>query len=153
MLTTRIQNVKYLCSGFSYCISVLDTLWVWYGCGTTQTERDAAKRYSQSLASGKNVIEVEEGQEDEMFWMFLGDDGYARADYWKWKKQTAEMNEKHADPRIWRIEAARNGEEVCLCGAKPARLCDTDSVVGERARELSSCGRGCKSYCCATSGV
>ena len=88
-----------------------------------------------------------------MFWMFLGDDGYARADYWKWKKQTAEMNEKHADPRIWRIEAAQKGEEVCLRGAKPALLCDTDSVVGERARELPFCGRGCKSYCCATSGV
>lgn len=88
-----------------------------------------------------------------MFWMFLGDDGYARADYWKWKKQTAEMNEKHADPRIWRIEAARKGEEVCLRGAKPGLLCDTDSVVGERAREFPFCDRGCESYSCATSGV
>ena len=88
---------------------MLDTLWVWHGCGATQTERDAAKRYSQSLASGKNVVEVEEGQEDELFWMFLGDnEGYARASYWKWRK-----NEKGAaDPRVWNIDCARSKEEV-----------------------------------------
>lgn len=109
MPTDRIyQHVKHLCSGYSYCISVLDTLWVWYGCGSVQPEREAVKRYSQHLGSGKNIVEVEEGQEDEMFWMFLGDEGYARADYWKWKKQAPGV-EKNNDPRIWRIS---DGDEV-----------------------------------------
>ena len=115
MLTTRIQNVKYLCSGFSYCISVLDTLWVWYGCGTTQTERDAAKRYSQSLASGKNVIEVEEGQEDEMFWMFLGEGDYAKADYWRWRSDAP-----FVDPRIWAIDATQS-DPVSFAAPSPSQ--------------------------------
>lgn len=54
-------------------------------------------------------MEVEEGQEEELFWMFLGDnDGYAHASYWKWRK-----NEKGVtDPRIWKIDCAKDKEEV-----------------------------------------
>ncbi|KAH8119453.1 hypothetical protein DFH11DRAFT_1540265 [Phellopilus nigrolimitatus] len=100
-------NVRYLCSGFSYCICVLDTLWVWYGCGSTPAERNAALGYAQTLASEKNLVEVEEGQEDEMFWMFLGDEGYAKADYWKWRKV-----EKGIDPRIWRVDCSKKGSEI-----------------------------------------
>ncbi|KAL5507061.1 hypothetical protein ACEPAH_6517 [Sanghuangporus vaninii] len=103
-------NVRNLCSGFSYCISLLDTLWVWYGCGSITTERNAALRYAQTLYSGndeKKVVEVEEGNEDEMFWMFLGEDGYASADYWKWRK-----NERAMDPRFWRVDCVNTGSEV-----------------------------------------
>ncbi|KAI5123911.1 hypothetical protein M0805_005727 [Coniferiporia weirii] len=103
------MNIRNLCSGFSYCISVLDTLWVWYGCGSALAERSAALRYAQTLVSPseKDIVEVEEGQEDEMFWMFLGDEGYAHADYWKWRK-----GEKGADPRVWRVDCMRSGSEV-----------------------------------------
>jgi len=46
---------------------------------------------------------VEEGEEDEMFWMFLGEDDYANADHWKWRKTSAlSGSENHA--RIWRID-------------------------------------------------
>ncbi|KAL5484982.1 hypothetical protein ACEPAI_7624 [Sanghuangporus weigelae] len=103
-------NVSNLCSGFSYCISLLETIWVWYGCGSIPAERNAALRYAQTLCSGndeKKVVEVEEGNEDEMFWMFLGEDGYASADYWKWRK-----NERVMDPRFWRVDCANTGSEV-----------------------------------------
>ncbi|KAL5528214.1 hypothetical protein ACEPAF_7350 [Sanghuangporus sanghuang] len=103
-------NVRNLCSGFSYCISLLDTLWVWYGCGSIPAERNAALRYAQTLYSGndeKKLVEVEEGNEDEMFWMFLGEDGYASADYWKWRK-----NEKGVGPRFWRVDCVNTGSEV-----------------------------------------
>ncbi|THH08146.1 hypothetical protein EW145_g2904, partial [Phellinidium pouzarii] len=104
-------NVRSLCSGFSYCVSVLDTLWVWYGCGSAPAERDAALRYAQMLtsasASEKDLVEVEEGEEDEMFWMYLGEDGYARADYWKWRK-----GEKGVDPRVWFVDYSKSGSEI-----------------------------------------
>lgn len=128
-------HVKHLCSGYSYCVSVLDTLWVWYGCGSVQTEREAAKRYSQHLGSDKNIVEVEEGQEDEMFWMFLGDEGYANANYWKWKKQAPGV-EKNIDPRIWMVSDAGNGGEIQELETFPAAEAVKAVVVLHLAYEV-----------------
>ena len=67
-------------------------------------------RYAQTLCledEGKQVVEVEEGNEDGMIWMFLGEDRYAKADYWKWRK-----NEKGVDPRVWKIDCTNKGSEV-----------------------------------------
>ena len=36
-----------------------------------------------------------------MFWMMLGDADYARAEYWKWRPNSAT-----ALPRIWRVDAS-----------------------------------------------
>lgn len=51
---------------------------------------------------GSSVIELSEGEDDsdEMFWMILGDEEYAKADYWKWRR-TASVQ----DPQAWRIDA------------------------------------------------
>ena len=58
----------------------------------------------------KTVIEVEEGKEDEMFWMFLGEDGYASASYWKWRK-----NERGGtSPRFFEVDCGRKCSEVSL---------------------------------------
>lgn len=51
----------------------------------------------------------EESDDNEMFWMMLGDADYARADYWKWRPDLAK-----ALPRIWRVDPSsaphvRNG--------------------------------------------
>ena len=44
-----------------------------------------------------------ESDDDEMFWMLLGDaDGYADADYWKWRPKSVVRL-----PRIWRVDALR----------------------------------------------
>lgn len=107
---------------------------MWYGCGSSHAERAAALRYAQALqeeataaGSEKSVVEVEEGQEDELFWMFLGDnEGYARASYWKWRK-----NEKGAaDPRVWSIDCARSKEEVHILFLKehPLTMCSWISI-------------------------
>lgn len=79
------------------------------------SERQAALGYSKTLSSGKAVIEVEEGEEDETFWMFLGEATYAKADYWKWKKQ-APPGERNSEPRYWRISCASKGDQVCIKG-------------------------------------
>lgn len=77
-----------LCSAYSYCLSVLGALYVWHGRGATEDERQVALTYGQSLATTPaNVVEFEEGMEDEMFWMVLGDGDYANADHWQFRGQ------------------------------------------------------------------
>ncbi|KAF9819179.1 hypothetical protein IEO21_02350 [Rhodonia placenta] len=103
-------SIKNLCSGFSYCISLLDTFYVWHGCGSVQSERRAAQDYAHSLAlPSSNVLELIEGEtdSDEMFWMILGDGDYANADYWKWRSGTTDVY-----PRIWSVNAAKGSAAV-----------------------------------------
>ncbi len=103
-----MQSIKNLCSGYSYCISILDTFYVWHGRGSTAAEQRAALGYAQSLApSTDNVVEFteEESQADEMFWMILGEGDYAKADYWKWRPTTPIV-----DPRAWIVDATQEEE-------------------------------------------
>ncbi|KAJ7446184.1 hypothetical protein B0H11DRAFT_2085464 [Mycena galericulata] len=98
-------DVKNICSGFSYCVSILDTLFVWHGCGSTFVERQAATDYGRTLTSNPDdiivLIENENG-DDEMFWMVLGEEAnYAKADYWKWRASVGFTS------RIWSVEAGR----------------------------------------------
>ncbi|KII92264.1 hypothetical protein PLICRDRAFT_50680 [Plicaturopsis crispa FD-325 SS-3] len=96
-------NIKNLCSGFAYCLSILDTFYVWYGSGSTSHERIAALRYARTLAgSDATINELSEGEsdDDEMFWMMLGDEDYAKADYWQWRRDATPV-----DPRVWRVNA------------------------------------------------
>ncbi len=56
----------------------------WYGKGSTTAERQAAINYAQHLLKGRESVELtvlEEGSADEMFWLMLGEGGYALADY------------------------------------------------------------------------
>lgn len=95
-----------MCSAFSYCLNILDTVYIWHGCGSTEPERQAAVQYSSRITKGSSqAIQLHEGDDDadDLFWMALGDSEYARADYWQWRRQTAEV-----DPRIWRIDAGAN---------------------------------------------
>jgi hypothetical protein len=88
----------------------LDTWYVWYGFGSTAQERQAALEYAQGLkTTGASVIELTEGEndDDEMFWMVLGDDEFANADYWKWRRMATRV-----DPNIWRIDTSHNKDPV-----------------------------------------
>lgn len=100
------QSIKNLCSGFSYCLTILDNIYVWHGRGSVNQERHAARAYAESLSqseNGANIVEYVEGEndDDEMFWMMLGDDDYARADYWRWRRQAMHS----VEPRVWRVNA------------------------------------------------
>ncbi|KAJ7251553.1 hypothetical protein B0H12DRAFT_1234182 [Mycena haematopus] len=99
-------GIKNLCSGFSYCVSILNTVYVWHGRGSTPVERDAAMDYAtKTLTSNPDEIIVlieNENDDDEMFWMVLGDDAeYAKADYWRWRPSVAYT------PRIWCADASQ----------------------------------------------
>lgn len=105
-------DIKNICSGFSYCVSILDTLFVWHGCGSTTAERTAAMAYAETLTSSPDGITVlieNENDDDEMFWMVLGEDAeYAKADYWRWRSSI------EYTPRIWSVDAGRK-DAVYIC--------------------------------------
>ncbi len=92
-----------LCSAFSYCLTLLRTSYVWHGKGSLPIERQAALEYAQTLttevSSLKELIE-QESDNNELFWMMLGESGYASADYWKWRPKSVTTL-----PRIWRVDA------------------------------------------------
>jgi hypothetical protein len=97
------KNVSNLCSAFSYCLTLLGTCYVWYGKGSLPGERQAALGYALSLGVESSPVELieQESDDNEMFWMMLGNDDYARADYWKWRPDLAT-----ALPRIWRVDSS-----------------------------------------------
>ena len=85
-------------------MTLLGTSYVWHGKGSLHKERRAALEYAQSLtAKGSNPVELieNESDDDEFFWMMLGDASYASADYWKWRPKMATTL-----PRIWRVDAS-----------------------------------------------
>ncbi|TFK54070.1 hypothetical protein OE88DRAFT_1675469 [Heliocybe sulcata] len=105
-------SIRNLCSGFSYCLSILGTFYVWHGCGSLSQERQAAVDYARSLSGDpESVIELVEGEsdDDEMFWMVLGDRDYAKADHWRWRASSAKT-----DPRIWRVDVSDGQEPIHL---------------------------------------
>lgn len=100
------KNIRNLCSGFSYCLTVLETIYVWYGRGSLESERTTALAYGRSL--GEDIVEVYEGQSDgaEMFWAILGDDAFANANYWQWRPSVADDD---VIPRVWVVSE----QKVC----------------------------------------
>ncbi|THV02373.1 hypothetical protein K435DRAFT_351754 [Dendrothele bispora CBS 962.96] len=100
-------TAKNLCSGFSYCLTILETIYVWHGVGSTGPEREAARRYGKSLSD--NVVEMIQGENDgdEMFWMVLGSEEYAQAHYWKWRPAAADI-----ETRVWRVDVNRAKDAV-----------------------------------------
>jgi hypothetical protein len=59
-------------------------------------------QYARGLEKGGlPAIELSEGgnDDDEMFWIILGNEEFANADYWKWRATSAVV-----DPHIWRVD-------------------------------------------------
>jgi hypothetical protein len=112
-LISTFQGIRNLCSGYSYCLSLLETFYVWHGYASITEERKAALQYAQSLApSPESIVELVEGEsdQDEMFWLILGEGDYARADYWRWKSSAPTLN-----PRAWRVHVNRENQSVSHC--------------------------------------
>ena len=104
------QSIRNLCSGFSYCISLLETFYVWHGRGSTARERQAALTYAQTLApNASNVIELFEASndDDEMFWIILGEGDYGKADYWRWKSESEVWK-----PQLWLVDTTSGNSPV-----------------------------------------
>lgn len=93
-----------MCSAFSYCFSLLGSIYVWHGCGSTSREREASIEYAHMLSPDPvTPIELFEGgnDADEIFWMVLGEEEFAKADYWRWRHSWSDY-----DPRIWKVDTS-----------------------------------------------
>lgn len=96
------QVSRNICSAFSYCLTILEAAFVWHGRGSLPTERSAAQTYARTIASeGAEITELEEGEEDDMFWMMLDEGGYANAGYWRFRTQLPPH--MVPSPRLWTI--------------------------------------------------
>lgn len=92
---------------------------MWHGCGSVPAERSAALRYAHYMAvkgtSVKELVEGENDEGDEMFWMVVGDsDSYAKADYWKWRRSVVP-----SEPRCWLVDVANSDAPVSVPAAVP----------------------------------
>lgn len=99
-----------MCSAFSYCFSLVGSVYVWHGCGSTVKEREASLEYAHTLSPDPvTPIELFEGEseEDGMLWMMLGDADYAKADYWRWRHTWSDY-----DPRIWKVDPSNSSNFV-----------------------------------------
>jgi hypothetical protein len=112
------KDVSNLCSAFSYCLTLLGTYYVWHGKGSLPGEREAALGYALSFDTESSPVELieQESDDNDMFWMILGNADYAKAEYWKWRPDLATTL-----PRIWRVDASsaphvRNCLETILLG-------------------------------------
>ena len=76
-----------------------ETVYVWHGRGSSKQERQAALAYAKSLSS--NIVELHEddGTEEEMFWIILGEGEYGKADYWRWKAAQPWIT------RLWMVDS------------------------------------------------
>ncbi|KAH8828504.1 hypothetical protein DL96DRAFT_1603512 [Flagelloscypha sp. PMI_526] len=105
-------HIKNLCSGYSFCLSLLGTQYVWHGVGSKPSERKAAVQFAERLASNPSeVLELVEGEsdDDETFWMMLGDESFGKADHWRWR-----AGESSASPRIFTIDIKNSKSPLSL---------------------------------------
>ncbi|KAL4074202.1 hypothetical protein J3A83DRAFT_2696450 [Scleroderma citrinum] len=119
-------SIKNLCSGYSYCITTLDHIYVWHGTGSTPAERSAALGYAGLMTTASRpIIELMEGRgdaNDEMFWMIVGDpDSYAKADYWRWRNMSVP-----SEPRCWLVDLSHKDTPVC-----PVPVLSTVTILQE----------------------
>lgn len=78
---------------------------MWRGVGSTDPERQAALQYAKSIARESEVVELTQGENDDndMFWMVLGDEAFAEADYWKWRRAA----DYDIQPSAWRVDSSK----------------------------------------------
>ncbi|GAA5922103.1 hypothetical protein JCM3775_003491 [Rhodotorula graminis] len=80
-------TIRTLCSGYATVFSSLGEVYAWLGEGSTDLERHAACEFAESLADGRSVEVLAEGEETALFWHQLAADGaeYANAHYWRYR--------------------------------------------------------------------
>jgi len=140
-LSNVLQTSRNICSAFSYCLAILEALFVWHGRGALPTERAAAQVYAKAIASeGVKPTELEEGEGDDMFWMMLDEGGYANADYWRFRNQLPPH--MSPSPRLWIVSDNALQPVIPFCANDVAKgsvfmydgVFELFVIVGEEAR-------------------
>lgn len=124
-----VQSVQNLCSGFSYCLSILQVFYVWNGRGARPDEKRAALDYATSLCGDPdsiNVLDEGDNDDDEMFWAVLGDGDrdYAKASHWTWRAGANPGN-----PQFWKISASSSQQVDFIYRVARVRLMYSSSRI------------------------
>lgn len=75
--STPVQSIRTLCSGYATVFSSLGEVYAWLGEGSTDLERHTACEFAESLADGRSVAVLAEGEETALFWHQLAADAGA----------------------------------------------------------------------------
>ena len=98
-------SVHNLCSGFSYVLTLLGSSYIWHGRGSNVNERAAARVYARNLSEGEGeVVELKEGEgdeDDELFWMMLGEREGCGAEYWRWRSESRGGEDREG--KAWKV--------------------------------------------------
>lgn len=133
---------RSICSAFSYCLAILEAIFVWHGRGSLPTERSVAQDYAKSIANeGVEISELEEGEEDDLFWMMLDENGYANAGYWRFRSQLPPH--MIPSPRLWTVLQSALQPIIPFCAADLTKdsilmydgVFELFVLVGEDARD------------------
>jgi len=64
------------------------------------------------VPEGQSPVQLYEGESDndEIFWIMLGGEDYAKADYWKWRKEAPTT-----DPIVWRVQTETDAVVRLAC--------------------------------------
>ncbi|PWN19721.1 hypothetical protein BCV69DRAFT_283827 [Microstroma glucosiphilum] len=95
-------STSNLCSAYSYLLSIVGNLFVWYGKGSTALEREIVSAHAREIfGPSSRISEQEEGAEDKSFWNFLSkSEGYAQAWHFRHRNVLPELS---AAPRLFHV--------------------------------------------------
>ncbi|GAA5975305.1 hypothetical protein JCM5350_006422 [Sporobolomyces pararoseus] len=74
-----------LCSGYSAVLSLPGEVYAWLGEGSISIEREACCQFAESMADGRSLSVLAEGEETQWFWQSLDKEDnveYSSANYW-----------------------------------------------------------------------
>ncbi|BGP26466.1 hypothetical protein JCM10295v2_005419 [Rhodotorula toruloides] len=78
-------SARSICSGFCSTFSTLGEVFAWLGEGSNELERQACFDFAESIADGRTVTILAEGEETALFWLEVGGTEYASAQYWLYR--------------------------------------------------------------------
>ncbi|GAA6006261.1 hypothetical protein JCM11491_002087 [Sporobolomyces phaffii] len=79
-------TARSLCSGCSAVLSLAGEVYAWLGEGSSSQEREACCQFAESIADGRSLHVLAEGEETQWFWTSLDDRDnveYSAANYWQ----------------------------------------------------------------------
>ncbi|GAA5966146.1 hypothetical protein JCM3765_005547 [Sporobolomyces pararoseus] len=78
-------TARSLCSGYSAVLSLPGEVYAWLGEGSVSIEREACCQFAESIADGRSLNVLAEGEETQWFWQSLDEEDnveYSSANYW-----------------------------------------------------------------------
>ncbi|GAA5941570.1 uncharacterized protein JCM15063_001624 [Sporobolomyces koalae] len=85
-------TAKSLCSGYSAVLSLPGEVFAWLGQGSTLIEREACCQFAESIADGRSLSVLAEGEETQWWWQSLDQQDnveYSSANYWHRRDEAA----------------------------------------------------------------